>query len=245
MDYGKYLEEFMDEVYDGFLSENNGGMKSPDMFTMYVMLKEIKPDVVIESGVWKGQGTKIIREAVGEDCKIICLEPRVLFGYQDDGYTEYHMGEDFKDFSELDLSEYEGEKKVGVFDDHINAAKRLEECKLKKIDYAIFNDNYPVNCGSHVTLEHVINKDERFMKSVKNAEESIKEIKEMIEEYKIYPNIFPGKIKTGEGYFECESYFKETETYNEIGQTKDIVEKYKPLYEEKESYRWNTLVKLK
>ena len=73
MDYGKYLEEFMDQVYDGFLSENDGGMKSPDMFTMYVMLKEIKPDVVIESGVWKGQGTKIIREAVGEDCKIICL----------------------------------------------------------------------------------------------------------------------------------------------------------------------------
>lgn len=245
MDYGKYLDEFMDEVYDGFLSENDGGMKSPDMFTMYVMLKELKPDVVVESGVWKGQGTKIIREAVGEDCKIICLEPRILFGYQDDGDTEYYMGEDFKDFSQIDLSEYKEEKIVAVFDDHMNAVKRLEECKLKDVDYAIFNDNYPVNCGSHVTLEHVINKDGRFMKSVKNAEESIKKIKEMMEVYKIYPNIFPGKIKTGEGYFDCESYFKQEQIYNTIGQTKDIVEKYKPLYEEKESYRWNTLVKLK
>lgn len=245
MDYEKYLDYFMENVYDGFLSENNGGMKSPDMFTMYVMLKELNPDVVVESGVWKGQGTKIIREAVGEDCKIICLEPRILFGHQDDGDTEYHMGEDFKDFSEIDLSEYKGEKIVGVFDDHINAVKRLEECKLKGLDYAIFNDNYPVKCGSHVTLEHVINKDERFMKSVKNAEESIKKVKEMIEEYKIYPNIFPGRIKTGEGYFNCESYFKEEQTYNDIGQMKDIVYKYKPLYDEKESYRWNTLVKLK
>jgi len=239
MDYGKYLDEFMDNVYDGFLSENNGGMKSPDMFTMYVMLKELEPDVVVESGVWKGQGTKIIREAVGEDCKIICLEPRILFGYQDDGDTEYHMGENFKDFSELDLNEYKEEKIVAVFDDHINAVKRLEECKLKELDYAIFNDNYPLNCGSHVTLEHVINKDERFMKSVKNAEESIKKVKEMMKEYKIYPNIFPGQIKTGEGYFDCESYFKEP------FKKEDVVEKYKPLYEEKESYRWNTLVKLK
>ncbi len=239
MDYGKYLDDFMDNVYDGFLSENNGGMKSPDMFTMYVMLKELEPDVVVESGVWKGQGTKIIREAVGEDCKIICLEPRILFGYQDDGDTDYHMGENFKDFSELDLSEYKEEKIVAVFDDHINAVKRLEECKLKEIDYVIFNDNYPVNCGSHVTLEHVINKDGRFMKSVKNSEESIKQVKEMIKEYKIYPNIFPGKIKTGEGYFDCESYFKAP------FKKEDVIEKYKPLYEEKESYRWNTLVKLK
>ena len=46
MDYEKYLDYFMENVYDGFLSENNGGMKSPDMFTMYVMLKELNPDVV-------------------------------------------------------------------------------------------------------------------------------------------------------------------------------------------------------
>ena len=64
MNYEKYLDEFIEEVYDGFLSENNGGMKSPAMFTIYVMLKELQPDVVIESGVLKGQGPKKIRKAV-------------------------------------------------------------------------------------------------------------------------------------------------------------------------------------
>ncbi|RZD41515.1 MAG: hypothetical protein CXT73_04830, partial [Methanobacteriota archaeon] len=145
MDYNKYLDEFVDDIYDAFLSENDGGMKSPDMFTMYVMLKELQPEVVIESGVWKGQGTKIIREAVGEDCKIICLEPRTLYGWQDDGNTEYYLGEDFVDFEKLNLSEYKSEKSVAIFDDHINAEKRLFQCKLKYINYVIFNDNYPKN----------------------------------------------------------------------------------------------------
>lgn len=245
MDYSKYLDEFIDNVYDGFISENNGGMKSPGMFVLYAILKEENPDVVIESGVWKGQGTKVIREAVGEECKIICLEPRILYGHQDDGDTDYYIGEEFKDFSQLDLKEYKEEKIVAIFDDHINAVKRLEESKMKEVDSVIFNGNYPVSCGSNVSLEHVVKKDKRFMKSVKNPEESVKKVKEMIKEYKIYPNIFPCRIKTGEGYFNCESYFKEEQTYNDIGQLKDIVYKYKPLYDEKESYRWNTLVKLK
>ena len=28
-----------------------------------------------------------------------------------------------------------------------------------------------------------------------------------IKNYHIFPNIYPGKIKTGEGYFDCDSFF--------------------------------------
>ena len=125
MDYSSYLNEFMDEIYDEFISENAGGMKAPDMFTLYAMLKDINPDVVIESGLWKGQCTKVIRGAVGEECKIICLEPRTLYGWQDDGNTDYYIGEKFIDFESLNLSEYKDDKVVAIFDDHINKVKRL------------------------------------------------------------------------------------------------------------------------
>ena len=244
MDYNKYLDDFVENIYEPFYTENDGGMKTPDMFILYVMLCKIKPDIIIESGVWKGQSTKLIRKTVGEDSKIICIDPRPIFGWQDDNdNTIYYTDTEFKDFKNLDLSEYKDKKTVAFFDDHVNQLSRLKDCYHKKIKNVIFNDNYPKNCGSHLTLQHVFNDDNRFGTLLNENEKRI--LKTIIEKNEIYPNIFPGKIKTGEGYFDCESYFKEKETHNGIGQTADIVEKYKPLYDEKESYRWNTLVELK
>lgn len=238
MEYNKYLDDFMDEIYDPFYSENDGGMKTPDMFTLYVILREIKPDVVIESGVWKGQSTKLIRKTLGEDCEIICLDPRPIFGWQDDNdNTTYYTDNEFKDFNELDLKEYDDEKTVAFFDDHCNQLHRLKGCYDKNIKYAIFNDNYPKNCGNHLTLEHVFNDDKRFGKLLNEEEKKL--LNTIINKYQVCPNIFPGKIKTGEGYFDCESYFKVP--FKES----DVIEKYKPFHDERESYRWNTLVEMK
>ena len=235
MEYNKYLDDFMDEIYEPFYSENTGGMKTPDMFTIYVMLREIKPDVVIESGVWKGQSTKLIRKTLGEDCEIICLDPRPIFGWQDDNdNTTYYTDSKFKDFGDLDLKDYEDMKTLAFFDDHMNNLKRLKDSYTKKVNYMIFNDNYPKNCGSHLTLQHVFNDDQRFGNLLNENEKTLNSI---IEKYEIYPNIFPGKIKTGEGYFECESYFDKYERLYH--------EKWSVFEEERESYRWNTLVKLK
>ena len=88
-----------------------------------------------------------------------------------------------------------------------------------------------------MTLQHVFNDDNRFGSLLNENEKRI--LKTIIEKYEIYPNIFPGKIKTGEGYFDCESYFEAP------FKKEDVVKKYIPLYDEKESYRWNTLVQLK
>ena len=238
MEYGKYLEEFMDNIYEPFYSENNGGMKTPDMFTLYVILREINPEVVIESGVWKGQSTKLIRKCLGEDCEILCLDPRTVYGWQDDNdNTIYYTDSEFKDFNDLDLKEYEDKKTLAFFDDHCNQLHRLKGCYNKKVNYAIFNDNYPKNCGSHLTLQHVFDNDRRYGGLLNEAEMLV--LKSIISKYEIYPNIYPGKIKTGEGLFDCESYFKEP------FKKEDVVEKYRPLYDEKESYRWNSLVELK
>ena len=236
MEYNKYLDDFMDEIYEPFYSENTGGMKTPGMFILHVMLSEIKPDVVIESGVWKGQSTKLIRKTLGEDCEIICLDPRPIFGWQDDNdNTTYYTDSKFKDFGNLDLKDYEDMKTLAFFDDHMNNLKRLKDSYTKKVNYMIFNDNYPKNCGSHLTLQHVFNDDERFGNLLNENEK--KTLNNIIEKYEIYPNIFPGKIKTGEGYFECESYFDKYERLYH--------ERWSVFEEERESYRWNTLVKLK
>ena len=56
---------------------------------------------------------------------------------------------------------------------------------------------------------------------------------DLFDTYYIFPNIYSGKIITGEGDFECESYFTdENDTY--------------PIFKtERNKYRWNTFILLK
>ena len=54
-----------------------------------------------------------------------------------------------------------------------------------------------------------------------------------MEIYYIFPNIYPGLIKTGEGYFECKSFLEDDENDFDIFKI------------EREKYRWNTYIKLK
>ena len=63
MEYNKYLDDFMDEIYEPFYSENIGGMKTPGMFILHVMLSEIKPDGLdISSSIEVSPGFKDIKK---------------------------------------------------------------------------------------------------------------------------------------------------------------------------------------
>ena len=53
--------------------------------------------------------------------------------------------------------------------------------------------------------------------------------------YSSCPNIFSGKIKTGEGLFDCEHYLENEKLSND---------KYKIFNQDREKYRWNTYIKL-
>ena len=226
------LEYFVNNIWDSELVNNNGGMGSADMFTLFLTLKNIRPKVIIESGVWNRMSTKIIRKTCKESI-IICLDPREIpeKGYKDTNKnTIYFIGKDFKDFSNLNLNEYNADDILCFFDCHQNAFNRVMQCMEKKIKNILFNDNYPVNCGGHFTIEHLIKEDNRIL-NVKKSER--KKIISSIEKYHIYPNIYPGKIKTMEGKFSCESYFK------------NMNDKYPIFKRDRGKYRWNTYIKLR
>jgi hypothetical protein len=255
------LDFFMNNIYNEKLYFNSGCMSSVDMFTLHLALKNLKPKIVIESGVWQGTSTYIIRKTLGQDVIIFCLDPLELptSSWRDlNSNTKYFIGNNFVDFNNLDLNMYNSRDIFAFFDDHQNAISRILQCHNKNIKNILFNDNYPKNCGSHFTIEHLINNDFRNIKN-KNAndilnindidmrlldkniqEKSIEynyvENKEKIinlfNDYYIFPNIFPGEIKTGEGYFPCKSYFMNNEKSY----------KYKTFFEHQLKYRWNTLL---
>lgn len=234
MDYNKEdLKFFVDNIYSSEFKENNGGMGAPDLFSLWFILNKYKPKIVIESGVWKGISTLLIRKTL-PDCKIICLDPRNIVeqGYKDNNNnTLYHLGYDFIDFENLDISEYNTDDILCFFDCHQNAYLRLLQCINKNIKNVFFNDNYPVNCGSHYTIEHLKNEHDRLY-YVDN--ENRQKMLNKITKYHIFPNIYPGKIKTGEGYFDCDSFFQEN---NDI----DYLSIFR---EERNKYRWNTFISL-
>jgi len=226
------LDCFLENVYDNTFYNNKGGMASPDMFTLYVALTSIKPKIVIESGVFKGLSTKLIRKTLGKDVTIICLDPydKLNAGFRDTNVnTKYYIGNDFIDFGDLNIDHHNPDEVFAFFDCHQNAALRLEQSYKKGIKNLLFNDNYPVKCGSHYTLEHLRKNDGRY--SIYNNEERAK-INSLIDTYYIFPNIF----KTIELSSQI-AFFDSNE--------KEAIQKYKIFYDDVSKYRWNTYVKLK
>ena len=105
MDY-KYsiqdLDHFLKNVYFNDILQNNGGMSINDMFSFYFLLKKIMPKIIIESGIWNGLSTKLIRKTLGDSVIIICLDPRDIpeYGFKDNNKNTYYFtGKHFIDFN--------------------------------------------------------------------------------------------------------------------------------------------------
>ena len=196
------LDFFVEKIYDKNLFVA-GSMCSVDMFSLHYALKKIKPKIVIESGVFHGASTQLIRKTVGDNIKIISIDPLKLpkNGWRDKNpNTTYYLGKNFVDFKDLNLEKYNSNEIFAYFDDHQNIASRIVQCINKNIKYLLFNDNYPKNCGSHFTMEHLLNNDLRNIgkdaKQIKNINNDVnfknydKKKKEILANIDIY-HIFP------------------------------------------------------
>ena len=143
------IPEFLELYHKKPLDNNQGGMLSPHMFATWFMLKKLNPKSVIESGIWKGQGTWLIEQAL-PDVKIYSIDINLeIREFISDKVTYFQ-----KDFSEIDWSIIEDKSNtVLFFDDHQNALNRIkigEELGFKQF---IFEDNYPAKQGDCYSLK--------------------------------------------------------------------------------------------
>lgn len=246
------LDYFLSNIYFTEISANDGGMQINDMFSFYFLLKTLRPSTIIESGCWNGLSTKLIRRTLGKDCKIICLDPRDIpeNGFHDDNpNTIYFTGKLFNDFENLNIDNLNKQTTLCFFDDHQNSAQRLEQCIKKGFKHIFLNDNYPVNAGSHFTIQHLIDKDERKVFDINNQYNySINVLPQIdlnrrdellgyIVTYIVFPNIFLSKIVLYEGVFDSIGFLDINDKNN--------IEKYKLFYDSRDKYCWNTYICLK
>ncbi|MDP5216314.1 hypothetical protein Q5Y75_03710 [Ruegeria sp. 2205SS24-7] len=131
------------------VSDNTGGMKAPHAFLTWFMLSRLKPDLIVESGVYKGQGTWLIEQAC-PSARLICLD--INFGT----LTYRSKTADYieRDFSLIDFTSEDLSNALCFIDDHQNALMRLQQMKWKGFRQAIFEDNYPVRFGDCYSLKH-------------------------------------------------------------------------------------------
>ena len=113
-------------------------MKIDHCYALYCLLKKIKPKFVIESGVWKGQTTWLIKQTLRK-AKVYSIDLDLTnrsIIYKDVIYLK-------KDISEFNWRKINKNKTVIIFDDHVCFSKRLKFLQNNNFKHVIYDDNVP------------------------------------------------------------------------------------------------------
>ena len=232
-----FLDEFNILYSRRPIEDNSGGMKSAHLFPLYCYLQIMKPELIIESGVYKGQGTWFIRECCPYS-KIVSID--ISFGNLKvrDDKTIYME----KDISQIGLKEivkdYDIDKVLIFFDDHQDFNKRLElllECGIKNL---IFEDNYPFNQGDCISPKKIVEPFDFYVNENLIKLDNRDYILSKIEHYEEFPPIFKdNKTRWGNEWL--------YKTRDPLLSDDDDVKKYNVFYNERFDYTWICYLKLK
>ena len=125
-EFKSHLKEFAEIYKDRPIEDNKGGMKAAQLFYAWFAAKKLQPKVIIESGVWYGQGTWVFEQAV-PGVELHCIDP---VNYYEEGYKSDNAKYYTKDFRVLDWKGIDIENTLCFFDDHQDAMQRLMDCYM-------------------------------------------------------------------------------------------------------------------
>ncbi|MEN9577976.1 MAG: hypothetical protein RJA70_985 [Pseudomonadota bacterium] len=133
------------------IRDNQGGMKAPHMFATWFIARHLAPELIIESGVFRGQSTWLLEQACPA-ARIVAIDPNLTVREYVSPRVSYHT----TDFSALDWSGLRGRPVLAFFDDHQNAYTRLQQCAWFGLRDVIFEDNYPAGRGDCYSLKKAL-----------------------------------------------------------------------------------------
>ncbi|THG00582.1 uncharacterized protein LOC114311667 [Camellia sinensis] len=163
----KGLEEFVPIYETRPIKNNMYGMGFDHSFGLWFIARWLKPDLMIESGVFKGHSTWVLRQAM-PDKPIVSLSPRHPEKYLNkgpayvDGNCTYFAGKDFVDFGSLNWRSVMKKHRITdpsrilvFFDDHQNELKRLKQALKAGFRHLVFEDNYDTGTGDHYSFRQI------------------------------------------------------------------------------------------
>lgn len=145
------LEEFAGIYAKRPIQDNSGGMSSAHLFPFWFVLQYLKPRAVIESGVWRGQGTWLIEQAC-PTADIYCID----INWKNLQYSSARAKYLSEDISLHDWSHLPKDETVVFFDDHINEFERFQLSVERGFRHVLFEDNYPPGQGDCYSIKKVL-----------------------------------------------------------------------------------------
>ena len=234
------IKEFYNLYCQRPINDNHGGMKSPHLFNTWYVLKQKKPKMVIESGVWKGLGTWIIEKALPE-CRIISID----INYSNLIYKSekvIYLNKDLKSNDWKQIFHEFGVKpsETLVFlDDHQDFLDRLEFIYNLGIKDIIYEDNYPTSRGDCVSPKKIISCQDYIIEKNGNkilnrySYELLDKFYNFVKHYQELPPIFKTKNTRWGDEWNDANYTTPPAILN-----RQYQEKYPIFFEEANSYTW-------
>ena len=150
----KQLPEFL-EIYEKKpILDNYSGMRVEHCFALYCFLKTLKPKHVIESGIWRGQTTWLIKETI-KNIDLYSIDTDLsqnTINFKDVNYFD-------KDITTYNWDKLDKDKTLIIFDDHVCFSKRLDFILKNNFKHIIFDDNLPNNFISYYTPKMIYEKE--------------------------------------------------------------------------------------
>ena len=125
-DLRKAYLDFKEIYRERPIRNNVGGMRIPHAFATFFFFSTLKPKTIVESGVWKGQGTWLLEMAC-PNAELICLD----LNFSNLVYKSPSAKYIRQDFSAVDFSGITRKDTICFFDDHQNAYLRLLQLRWK------------------------------------------------------------------------------------------------------------------
>jgi len=164
LDIENRLTEFAELYKKRPIANNSGGMLIPHLFASWFIIQYMKFGTIIESGIFKGQGTWAFEQA-NPDAKIFSIDIDLNQRQYISGKIEYCS----TDFCRLNWDDVNKKDTLCFFDDHVNAFERIKYVAEHGFKYAIFEDNYPTGKGDVVSLKQkfdVVDSDSDYLKTI-------------------------------------------------------------------------------
>ncbi|MGU3536666.1 hypothetical protein [Methylobacterium sp. A54F] len=116
--------------------QRRGGSGFNGALQVYVILRAWQPRQVVESGVFRGLTTWVIRQACPQ-AALFCHDPDLSGLQYRDPAARYATG----DWSEADWSGLDPAGAVAFFDDHVSQGRRVVEARARGITRLLFDDD--------------------------------------------------------------------------------------------------------
>ena len=135
-------KEFWGLIPSAPVRQRRGGSGFNGALQLYVAMRALRPAFVIESGVFRGLTTWVIRQACPR-ARIFCHDPDLSGLQYRDADAAYGTG----DWSRADWSGIDPARTVAFFDDHVAQGRRVVEAYALGLTRLLFDDDA---AGHHI-----------------------------------------------------------------------------------------------